>query len=173
MQLNSLFSLYRQSPIEKSYNPMIRTNQRHRPHQTLNYQIPEITGTCTGNIGSGFLNSLSPLSSQPSSKGMQSTTAKVRCPSSSGSESSLPPIVLTHKNDSQNIYNTINNNAQHLSDFSRDKKASVTPNQNNNEKDVKHLDSRVPKFCYECGAKYIVAHAKFCMECGVKRVGLD
>lgn len=33
--------------------------------------------------------------------------------------------------------------------------------------------SKMSKFCYECGAKYIYDQAKFCVECGVKRVVLD
>ncbi|XP_070533918.1 zinc finger C2HC domain-containing protein 1B-like isoform X2 [Ptychodera flava] len=32
---------------------------------------------------------------------------------------------------------------------------------------------RASKFCYECGTKYPVPHAKYCCECGIKRVWID
>ncbi|XP_053251765.1 zinc finger C2HC domain-containing protein 1A [Podarcis raffonei] len=32
--------------------------------------------------------------------------------------------------------------------------------------------AQLPKFCYECGAKYPVESAKFCCECGVRRMVL-
>lgn len=33
--------------------------------------------------------------------------------------------------------------------------------------------TRLSKFCYECGTKYPVVHAKYCCECGVKRLCID
>lgn len=119
----------------------------------------------------------------------------------SNTETLLPPLVThAHKNNSQNIYDSINlssitsincasnkpsfnynNNLNCLDKNSHsrampshsimgDRKLSpaATKNSTSNEVPVK-----MTKFCYECGAKFIVSHAKFCMECGVRRVVLE
>jgi len=33
-------------------------------------------------------------------------------------------------------------------------------------------NSSPPKFCFECGTKYPIVHAKFCCECGVRRLNM-
>lgn len=93
-----------------------------------------------------------------------------------------------HKNDSQNIYNTINmlsNNYKHfhrlesggssggngsgVSGVGEYKLSTSSKLRESLNENVNNLS----KFCYECGAKYIYDQAKFCVECGVKRVVLD
>lgn len=34
-------------------------------------------------------------------------------------------------------------------------------------------DSKVPRFCHECGHKYPMSFAKFCCQCGCRRVPMD
>lgn len=128
---------------------------------------------------------------------------------SSNTETLLPPLVAhAHKNNSQNIYDTINlssitsssgssinsgsgggknkptlnytnNNNNNLNSHSRamplnsisvDRKPTQATNKNTAANDAA---PKLTKFCYECGAKFIVPTAKFCMECGVRRVVLD
>lgn len=120
---------------------------------------------------------------------------------SSNTETLLPPLVShAHKNNSQNIYDTINlssitsmtsgsnkstfnynNNLNSLDKNSQsrampsnsitgDRKLAPATSKNPTSNDV---SPKMTKFCYECGAKFIVPHAKFCMECGVRRVVLD
>lgn len=188
----------RQSPIEKtSYNPLQRTNQRNRLNQQLNYQIPEIIGSHTSNAAT----SAGLLSHMPTKTLLSPSVRLDSLKNRSGFESTLPPIIM-HKNDSQNIYNAIHENSLHLSEISKNERSTtakptttasaIISNNNNNKynsnKTINNelninmekkdeaksiIDSRMPRFCYECGAKYIVAQAKFCMECGVKRVSLD
>lgn len=40
-------------------------------------------------------------------------------------------------------------------------------------KDLSGDSSKLSRFCHECGAKFLVDHARFCMDCGVRRVALD
>lgn len=82
----------------------------------------------------------------------------------------LPPIAV-HKNDSQNIYNTISYHPDTRTD----------PPPNFHQSGIKHHHQetsdlsaqKLSKFCHECGARFIVDQAKFCMDCGVKRANLD
>lgn len=156
----------RQSPVEK---PAHRLSQRNRTHQILSYQIPEIVGAC--NVG------LSKMQSPSDGNDMHSQSSdsrKIRSTSFSGSESSLPPIIA-HKNDSQNIYNTINNsnnNNNHSinTDYQRKSDKGIGKKQTTiTAEDM----SKLSKFCHECGAKFVISQAKFCMECGVRRVALE
>lgn len=165
-----LFSPNKLIPSSIDLSPTLRTNKCSFLLQNLNYQNPEIVDDCN-NLTAEQPSADSSLS-DPSffDSPLNNSSIKYskkplgRCHSSSASESSLPPIV--HKNDSQNIYNMINSNASHL--FQKKSNANDVYNDK-----IRKCETRTPKFCYECGAKYIVAHAKFCMECGVKRVNLD
>lgn len=89
----------------------------------------------------------------------------------------LPPITTIHKNDSQNIYNTINMTSSYTdgpvvsrSDSKTDRKLSspLSPRAGGAQESLK-----MSKFCYECGTKFIVEQAKFCMDCGAKRAIID
>lgn len=98
----------------------------------------------------------------------------------------LPPIVV-HKNDSQNIYNTINmtssfhdaaqNAANRATDSvlnsTIDRKLSSSLSIKCKDPATKFNSAKLSRFCHECGAKFIVDQAKFCMDCGVKRALLD
>lgn len=76
----------------------------------------------------------------------------------------LSPTTL-HKNDSQNIYNTMNMIMTRKSNFDE---PELSFGANSLGKTMK-----LSKFCHECGAKFIVDQAKFCMECGVRRVTIE
>lgn len=96
-----------------------------------------------------------------------------------------------HKNDSQNIYNTINmlsNNYKHFHHLESGGSSGVVgigggggmsgvgEYKLSTSKLREPLNENInilSKFCYECGAKFIYDQAKFCVECGVKRVVLD
>lgn len=91
-----------------------------------------------------------------------------------------------HKNDSQNIYNTINMLSNNYKQFHRLESGSNSGGVGGSGIGEYKLSSsiktreplndnvnKMSKFCYECGAKYIYDQAKFCVECGVKRVALD
>lgn len=67
--------------------------------------------------------------------------------SSSGSESSLPPINANLK-------------AQ---------KMELHPHKEKSQS----IEGKYSKFCYECGSRFIVSTAKFCTDCGVKRVAIE
>lgn len=193
-------SLCRQSPIEKPHT-VSRTslrNQTIKIHEPLSYQPFDIVGGCTAKSPSDATQASSPKSrpldgNQPTIQTPRQPLGSVRLEpvrshvlSTSSTESTLPPIVA-HKNDSQNIYNAINENRVFDTTARKSDRTAISSahrtnatninssNGNNNsvEKDKCLFDSRMPKFCYECGAKYIVPQAKFCMECGVKRVCLD
>lgn len=95
----------------------------------------------------------------------------------------LPPIII-HKNDSQNIYNTINNMTSSYHDGSNANRSeplsnSATERKMSSSMSVKSKEPSnfntmtLSKFCHECGAKFIVDQAKFCMDCGVRRAALD
>lgn len=99
-----------------------------------------------------------------------------------GFERVLPPIIV-HKNDSQNIYNTINmtssfhdgqtaNRSDPHSHSASDRKISTSMSFKGKEAANLNL-LKLSKFCHECGGKFIVEQAKFCMDCGVKRAVLD
>lgn len=94
----------------------------------------------------------------------------------------LPPIV--HKNDSQNIYNTINMTASYHGGPNAGRTDSATMANANDRKLSSALpikcketspfnSNKLSKFCHECGGKFIVEQAKFCMDCGAKRGFLD
>lgn len=170
-------SLFRESPIEKSTNAMSRLNHRSRQQSLLSYQMPEIIGMSSGrDVG-----------------GIRSTT--------NNTETLLPPLVThAHKNNSQNIYDSINlssitsmhgtttkptfNYNNNLNSFDKNGRSRAMPS-NSIAGDRKPAPAatkhsltndappKMTKFCYECGAKFVVPHAKFCMECGVRRVVLE
>ncbi|XP_063708206.1 dual specificity protein kinase splB isoform X2 [Culicoides brevitarsis] len=73
--------------------------------------------------------------------------------SSSGSESSLPPINSNLKTQKMELHphsekqsNLINSSAS---------------------------ECKLSKFCHECGSRFKVSSAKFCMDCGVKRIAIE
>lgn len=99
----------------------------------------------------------------------------------------LPPIIL-HKNDSQNIYNTINMTSSYHDGSMTSRSDSLLTNSAGSDrklstsslvstkpnKDAHHFNAmKLSKFCHECGAKFIVDQAKFCMDCGARRAVLD
>lgn len=177
-------SLFRESPIEKSTNALTRLNHRNRQQSLLSYQMPEIIGMSSGRSVGGAANDGSKIIRS------QSTT-----------ETLLPPLVThAHKNNSQNIYDSINlssitsihggstkptfNYNNNLNSLDKNGHSRAMPS-NSIAGDLKpspaasrhSLSNDAPpkmtKFCYECGAKFVVPHAKFCMECGVRRVVLE
>lgn len=165
------FSLFRQSPVEKPTMSLTKLNQRNRQRNLLNYQMPEITG-----IGSGHLPS--------------SDESIPKSSSSNASDTSLPPIITPHKNNSQNIYDSISLPAmkplinygktygERLVHARSTPTSAVERKQNTTIKDtvINNANCNGPKmskFCHECGAKFMVLTAKFCMECGVRRVVLE
>lgn len=68
---------------------------------------------------------------------------------SSGSESSLPPIMATNALKTQKA-------ELHVAT----KSATTTQQQ-------------MSKFCHECGSRFMIDTAKFCMECGIRRIMID
>lgn len=127
------------------------------------------------------------------------STTKLNSPLN-GFERVLPPIIL-HKNDSQNIYNTINMTSSYHHDGSMTSRSDSLLTNNSAGNDQRKLSTtsltttkpnkdaptsllqqqqqhhfnamKLSKFCHECGAKFIVDQAKFCMDCGAKRALLD
>lgn len=164
-----LFSLFRQSPVEKPAASLSKLNQRNRQRTLLSYQMPEIIG-----IGSA---------AQPSASADEAPHKS----SSSHSETSLPPIVAPHKNNSQNIYDSIAlpamkpliNYGKTYGD--RAVHSRSTPSSAVERKQISTMKdsasssaaAKMSKFCHECGAKFLVSSAKFCMDCGVRRVVLE
>lgn len=176
-------------------NGSIRFNQRNRHQPILSYQMPEIVGLSTQSAEKDF-NRLKVTSPHDQFAGKTDATnpfnkepTKLNSPLN-GFDRVLPPIIL-HKNDSQNIYDTINmtsgyhdgsmtsrsdslltnSAAARSSDRKLSTSSLVTAKSN---KDAHHFNAmKMSKFCHECGAKFIVDQAKFCMDCGAKRAVLD
>lgn len=101
-------------------------------------------------------------------------------------EKILPPIAAQQKNNSQNIYDTINLTAMKpLINYGKNYGERLihprsTPSSAVERKQVSAMNdssgsgcSKLSRFCHECGAKFLVSSAKFCMECGVRRVVLE
>uniref|UniRef100_A0A336MIL1 CSON001673 protein n=1 Tax=Culicoides sonorensis TaxID=179676 RepID=A0A336MIL1_CULSO len=78
--------------------------------------------------------------------------------SSSGSESSLPPISSNLKTHKMELH---------------PHNEKVQSNNNNNNYNSSGSDCKLSKFCHECGARFKLASAKFCMDCGVKRIVIE
>lgn len=177
-----ILSLFLRSPTEKVNNGTTRFNQRNRHQPMLSYQMPEIVGfSATANnnreIGRYKTPPLEHLTNKNESNKFMNKDTKLSSPSN-GFDRVLPPIIV-HKNDSQNIYNTINMTSSyhdgsiaHRSDSAPERKMSSSMSAKS--RDPSNFNSlKMSKFCHECGAKFIVDHAKFCMDCGVKRTVLD
>lgn len=77
--------------------------------------------------------------------------------SSSGSESSLPPINSNLK-------------AQKMELHPHNEKLQQS---NNNNSSSGSECSKLSKFCHECGSRFKLSSAKFCMDCGVKRIVIE
>lgn len=126
-----LFSLSRHSPLER---PQRRITQRQR-QQSSYPTVSDISST---------------LSKQKGKKSEQ--LPKTQCSpnslSSSGSESSLPPISKQPQKESSLTASYTN---------------SVT-------KESSSKDNRLSRFCHACGSRFTLTQAKFCMACGSKRV---
>lgn len=136
-----------------------RYNQRNRHQPILNYKVPELIGVCSTN--NNLTERRIPEHFSPNKED------SLKC----GFDRILPPII--HKNDSQNIYNTINmlSSTYENSDRSTsDRKLSSL--QKNNE-NINTNSIKISKFCHECGSKFVVDQAKFCMVCGIKRVSFE
>lgn len=71
--------------------------------------------------------------------------------SSSGSESSLPPIM-----------------SQKLELHTYRLERQPQPIQQTTLKD----QPRLSKFCHSCGNRFVMTEARFCMECGTRRIAL-
>ena len=71
--------------------------------------------------------------------------------SSSGSDTSFPPIVKKQKEASA---------------------STAIFQQLHSSKDNNTKEQKLSKFCHACGSRFSLAQAKFCMECGSKRVVL-
>lgn len=79
--------------------------------------------------------------------------------SSSGSESSLPPIRKPHEIHNNNGY--------------KESPKRIDESHSNNGFYSKETSTRLSKFCHSCGSRFTLEQAKFCMECGVKRLVLE
>lgn len=146
--------------------------------------MPEIVGVSASTIVKDFgrfkappLEHLSSLKADTTKLSMNGS--KLNANSLNGFDRVLPPIAV-HKNDSQNIYNTINM----TSSYHHDTRADSTNHNTNNDrikllspqsmgKEANVSGFKLSKFCHECGAKFFVEQAKFCMDCGAKRANLD
>lgn len=182
-----MFSLFLHSPSNKANSGSLRLSQRSRPH--LSYHMPEIVGVPSNNNfkDSGRIKAspLEQVASRPDSAKLNNIGNKAN--PLNGFDRVLPPIVV-HKNDSQNIYNTINTSSScydqstKRSDAKRTdtmtssavgrKMVSAIPRRDKDTPNTSHSASKLSKFCYECGARFIMDEAKFCMDCGVKRATL-
>lgn len=186
------FSLFLRSPIEMVNNGTTRFNQRNRHQPILSYQMPEIVGFSPSNknrdIGRFKTPPLEHLTLKTDSNKLLTNNIDSKTSSpSNGFDRILPPInsPIIHKNDSQNIYNTINMASSYhdgsIGNRSSDSSLSNSASERKmsasmcvKSKDASNYNSlKSTKFCHECGAKFIVDHARFCMDCGVKRAVLD
>lgn len=189
----TIFSLFLRSPTERANsNGSIRFNQRNRHQPILSYQMPELVGYSAPTSEKDFARLKAPpiehlsLKLDAANKLLNKDTSKPNS-SHNGFDRVLPPIVV-HKNDSQNIYNTINmassyhdttNSNTHrtelLSNSANERKLSTS--MSTKSKDITNTTNsnavKLSKFCHECGAKFIVDQAKFCMDCGARRAALD
>ncbi|XP_055319252.1 uncharacterized protein LOC129576981 isoform X2 [Sitodiplosis mosellana] len=179
-------SLFLQSPGEKSNNNgSIRFGQRNR-HQPFNYQMPEIVGLASPNtskdLGRFKTTPIEYLSSLKSDTTKLSTNGTKLNASLNGFDRVLPPIAV-HKNDSQNIYNTINMTSSYHHDtrvdplhqhkITSNDRIKLSSSSTTCRESNLSANQKLTKFCHECGARFIVDQAKFCMNCGVKRANLD
>lgn len=137
--------------------------------------MPEIVGVSSnmvkdlGRFKAPPLEHLSSLKADSTKLSMNGN--KLNANSLNGFDRVLPPITV-HKNDSQNIYNTINM----TSSYHHDTRADPTNHKTSNDRIGKEANVscfKLSKFCHECGAKFFVEQAKFCMDCGAKRANLD
>lgn len=144
----------------------------------LSYQIPELIGVHSG----GKFKELSRMRTAPAAHSINRVASKEiinvndsnekHSLAMSGFDRILPPILL-HKNDSQNIHNTINM-TNFDSSLERDHPGhNLTSLISLKRRDSNSNTNKLSKFCHECGAKFIVDHAKFCMECGIKRTTVE
>lgn len=162
------FSLFLNSSADNSSMASSQFNHRNRQQSVLSYQVPEIVSSSStrgsnrivGRLKTAPIDHLKPepnqITNTTTTNGTKSNT------SLNGFDRILPPIFV-HKNDSQNIYNTIN-----MASSFHD-----AQNSNRSKEQSKLNAMKLSKFCHECGAKYILETAKFCMDCGVKRANLD
>ncbi|XP_069682814.1 serine-rich adhesin for platelets-like isoform X2 [Periplaneta americana] len=114
----------------------------------------------SGDSAYSSLNRKSPLA-DVNSQGLERHTevtvdTDLRCLSSSGSESSLPPLcsVQIENHDRKSPHSS---NSSSVTTISQSISSQQTA-------------PKLSKFCHECGSKYPVTLAKFCCECGVKRL---
>lgn len=183
-------SLFLRSPTEKNAgnnNGSMRFSQRNRHQPILSYQMPEIVGLSTPTAEKDFdrLSHASPheqfTQKSDGTKFMSKESTKLNSPLN-GFDRVLPPIIV-HKNDSQNIYNTINMTSGYRDGSLTSRSDSLVSNHSSGDRkmssskpsvDPLHFNAmKMSKFCHECGAKFIVDQAKFCMDCGAKRAMLD
>lgn len=168
------FSLFLNSSSDNSNSGTGQFYQRNRQQTLLSYQVPEIVSSSSarGNriVGRSKATPLELITLKTDPNKTNTNGTKLTT-SHNGFDRVLPPIVV-RKNDSQNIYNTINM----TSNFHDAQNINRPDSVSNNATDRKlssSISMKFPKFCHECGAKFIVEQAKFCMECGVKRIAID
>lgn len=158
--------------------------------------MPEIIGSTSPNTSKDYRFKAAPpppplehLSSSPmrSDASRLSTNGTKLNATLNGFDRVLPPITTVHKNDSQNIYNTINMTSSYQhdtrinpphqyqnigNDRTKSKSRTIVLGRESNANEPQK-SSNLSKFCHDCGARFIVEQAKFCMDCGVKRATLD
>lgn len=159
------FSLFVQSSADRSTGDFLKHNQRNRHQSILSFQMPEIVGLSSNSncdLGRMSLKTIIPKNE------LSKLNGKGPKLNANGFDRVLPPITV-HKNDSQNIYNTINMTLNQSN--TNDSAMKSTMDRKSSLSNLGAL--KLSKFCHECGAKFIVDQAKFCMECGVKRANLD
>lgn len=139
--------------------------------------MPEIVGLSNASKDLGRFKTapLEHLSTIKTDSTKLSTNGTKLNASLNGFDRVLPPIIV-HKNDSQNIYNTINMTSSYRHDIRaepqhNDRTKLSTPR--NMCKESNSSAQKLSKFCHECGARFVVDQARFCMDCGVKRATLD
>lgn len=140
------------------YNPAYKTNElcqrSFQKSSVHSYQMPEFIGILPENLR----NKLSSIQSSP----LEEVTEVPE--SNEIMTKQISTAITLHKNDSQNIYNTMN---MTRNSYLNGPELSLGPCS------FSEKGTKLSKFCHECGVKFIVDQAKFCMECGVRRVTID
>lgn len=173
-RFSSNFSLFLNPTSDISNSGTSQFYQRNRHQTHLSYQVPEIVSSSSarGNriVGRSKATPLELITLKTDSNKTNTNGTKLTT-SHNGFDRVLPPIVV-RKNDSQNIYNTINMTSS-FHDAQNINRPDSVSNNATDRKLSSSLSMKFPKFCHECGAKFILEQAKFCMECGVKRIAID
>ncbi|XP_062136492.1 homeobox protein 5 isoform X2 [Drosophila sulfurigaster albostrigata] len=77
-----------------------------------------------------------------------------------------------NNNYEHNAQNNMNNNTINAASTAlASSQHSLSSNTSNGSSSMT-ASMKMSNYCYECGSKFMIGHAKFCVECGVKRVAL-